>query len=458
MKWLLDRGIRSKQIMAFAVVVFLTLFLGAFSLYKLAAVRATTVDMSDHRIPAIQSLSDLRAGLMQYRVGEMAYTFASDDDERALRVANMQSGAAAVTKAVAAFEPLIDSSQEKKLFETIKQDIEVSRTETQTIIGFVNSKKNADAVSEVLGNALGDFSQAMSDIQEEIDLKVKGAADASQASAKVYQMAVWWILATLVVAVVLSVLMVTVTTQLIAGPVGEVGAVVRRVAARDVTSENLAVRSADELGELAGNINLMQQSLREMIASISSGAAQIASASEKFSATSQQITANSEETSAQAGVVSAATGEINRNLQTMATNTEQMTSSIGDIAKNAGEAARVARQAMKAAAQTDATVTKLGESSAEIGEVIKVITSIAQQTNLLALNATIEAARAGDAGKGFAVVANEVKGLAKQTAKATEDISRRIAAIQTDAKSAVEAIKTISGIIGQVNDISATIA
>src|SRR5271170_4766736 len=110
--------------MAFAMVVFLTLFLGAFSLYKLAAVRATTVDMSDHRIPAIQSLSDLRAGLMQYRVGEMAYTFASDDDERALRVANMQSGAAAVTKAVAAFEPLIDSPQEKKLFETIKQDIE----------------------------------------------------------------------------------------------------------------------------------------------------------------------------------------------------------------------------------------------------------------------------------------------------------------------------------------------
>src|SRR6202035_67902 len=103
-------------------------------------------------------------------------------------------------------------------------------------------------------------------------------------------------------------------------------------------------------------------------------------------------------------------------------------------------------------------VSKLGDSSSEIGQVIKVITSIAQQTNLLALNATIEAARAGEAGKGFAVVANEVKELAKETAKATEDISRKIEAIQTDTKAAVDAIASISGVIDQINDISNTIA
>jgi methyl-accepting chemotaxis protein len=226
----------------------------------------------------------------------------------------------------------------------------------------------------------------------------------------------------------------------------------------DLSGEELPITSTDELADLARAMNAMQRSLRGMIGSVSTSAERIATASEEFSARGQQFTANSEETSAQANVVSAATEQVNRNLQTVATSTEEMSASIGEIAKNASEAAKVAGEALKAAIETNATVIKLGESSGEIGQVIKVITSIAQQTNLLALNATIEAARAGEAGKGFAVVANEVKELAKQTAKATEDISQRIAAIQTDTKGAVEAIATISRIIGRVNDISATIA
>jgi methyl-accepting chemotaxis protein len=135
-----------------------------------------------------------------------------------------------------------------------------------------------------------------------------------------------------------------------------------------------------------------------------------------------------------------------------------MGASIKEIAKNATEAAKIATSAVRGAEDANATVSKLGESSCEIGQVIKVITSIAQQTNLLALNATIEAARAGEAGKGFAVVANEVKELAKETAKATEDISRKIEAIQTDTTAAVNAIASISGVIHQINDISNTIA
>jgi methyl-accepting chemotaxis protein len=135
-----------------------------------------------------------------------------------------------------------------------------------------------------------------------------------------------------------------------------------------------------------------------------------------------------------------------------------MGASIKEIAKNASEAARVAAQAVRVTQDTNSTITKLGESSAEIGNVIKVITSIAEQTNLLALNATIEAARAGEAGKGFAVVANEVKELAKQTAKATEEIGQKIGAIQSDTKEAVGAIEQISTIITQINDIQSTIA
>ena len=244
----------------------------------------------------------------------------------------------------------------------------------------------------------------------------------------------------------------------IAGATASILVRAESIASGNLTQEEVQQTSKDELGDLTTAINKMESKLRNIVVSIANNAQQVATASEEFSATSQMITANSEETSAQANVVSAATERVNRNLQTVATSTEEMSASISEIAKNASEAAKVAGEALEAAAKTDATVTKLGESSAEIGQVIKVITSIAQQTNLLALNATIEAARAGEAGKGFAVVANEVKELAKQTAKATEDISQRIAAIQTDAKSAVEAIKAISGIIGRVSDISATIA
>jgi methyl-accepting chemotaxis protein len=230
------------------------------------------------------------------------------------------------------------------------------------------------------------------------------------------------------------------------------------IAGGDLTRDEIKVSSQDEIGDLTKAINKMHGNLKQMILAISENAAQVASASTELSATSQEITANSQETSAQAGVVSSATQQVSQNLQTVATGAEEMGASIKEIAKNATEAAKVATSAVQVAENTNATVAKLGESSAEIGQVIKVITSIAQQTNLLALNATIEAARAGEAGKGFAVVANEVKELAKETAKATEDISRKIEAIQTDTQAAVEAIGTISGVIKQINDISNTIA
>ncbi|MBT6854555.1 MAG: PAS domain-containing methyl-accepting chemotaxis protein, partial [Nitrospina sp.] len=194
-----------------------------------------------------------------------------------------------------------------------------------------------------------------------------------------------------------------------------------------VTWEVITEKLAAEKREKESNENI-----KSILTNVAANSQTLAGASEELTATSQQMAGNAEETSAQSSVVSAASDDVSTNIQTVAAGTEEMSASIKEISQSATKATEITNDAVRLAESTNKTVTQLGESSNEVGQVVKVITSIAEQTNLLALNATIEAARAGEAGKGFAVVANEVKELANQTAKATDEISGKIQAIQTD--------------------------
>jgi len=239
--------------------------------------------------------------------------------------------------------------------------------------------------------------------------------------------------------------------------VDQILTVVQSACNGDLTNE-LALQGGDAIGRVGESLRTFFHTLRTSLGTMSKSAQSLGGASERLNDISKQMAGSAEETASQAIIASGASERVSSNVLAVAASSEQMIASIREISRSANEAASVVRNAVQVAEATNKTIARLGESSLEIGNVIKVISSIAQQTNLLALNATIEAARAGESGKGFAVVASEVKNLARKTSQATEEIGVKIDKIQSDTKAAVVAIGEVSELISKINDVSGTIA
>ena len=290
-----------------------------------------------------------------------------------------------------------------------------------------------------------------------------------------------------IVSVLLGVGLATVMARSIASPIKAMTDAMGRLAKREMATEIAGRGRKDEVGAMAAAVQVFKDSmikadqlaaeqermkttaataqkaaLNKMADAFEANVGQLvgllAASSTEMEATAKSMAATADQTSQQSGTVAAAAEEAGTGIQTVAAAAEELSASIAEISRQVAQSARVTAKAVTDAQRTDGIVRALADGAQKIGDVVSLITNIAAQTNLLALNATIEAARAGDAGKGFAVVASEVKGLAQQTAKATEDIGAQIGQMQVATKEAVDAIRGITGTIEEVSSIATTIA
>jgi methyl-accepting chemotaxis protein len=447
-------SLKMKLATGFGSLMLIMLLLGGIS-YQATLTQAKLSDEVEKQVVKKElALASDKAVEMQL-AGMRGYLLSGQEE----RLKIFEDGREQFQDSMDKLDAMLQTEKGKKVFGAARQSYNAYMPLMDKAIALRRSGKTKEAAALIFSDQVSGMRNTMRDRIGELvglieDLK-RGAMDKQrEGHARTQTLMLSLTLVGLGLALGATILIIRSVT----GAISRMLILIQELAANNLAVEDMEITAHDEIGRAGEALNSMKNSLRSTIQSIAGTADHVASASEELSATSQEITANSEETSAQAQLVASSSEQVNGNLQTVATGSEEMSTSIKEIAKNAHEAAKVATSAVKVAEDTSQVVGKLGDSSTEIGQVIKVITSIAQQTNLLALNATIEAARAGEAGKGFAVVANEVKELAAQTAKATEDISRKIEAIQSDTKNAVGAITQISGVINQVNDISNTIA
>lgn len=452
--------IRVKLLSGFFIVLALLLVISTVSIFSMSNMGAKTQEIDDKWMPSATILGQINEQVSDLQRLILKYIVETDSQETNRQMRFISNTLITIKKDRKEYEKLISSSDEKKMYEVFSASYDAYVAKLPDILreGSANEFQKA---TQLVTEAHPLWETAKHYLSKLIDVKTKGANLATQDSVSLYTSGRTLVLIFSIVSAAAAIATALIISQMISKPLIQMSKLAEQVASGDLTGQEIKLKNRDELGALARSFNSMIHNLREMIQSVSKTSEQVAASSEELTASAEQSSKASEQIAATIEQVAVGTNQqvesvrsSSQSVREMSSGAEQIASSAQSVSASAINAAAKSSEGnniiQHAVTQMDtihqsittsaSLVTGLGERSNEIGNIIEVITDIANQTNLLALNAAIEAARAGENGRGFAVVANEVRKLAEQSSQSAQQISELVKVIQEDTNSAVESM------------------